>query len=522
MLLRPFWKTVSVAALALTLLSSPAIAQEEADVFLEEAPKELASLNIDPREAAVADAQFLKSVQVAVDYLRREPDEATALVSRDLLAQVTEASRSRESLDALWDKLDAGKSDPEAPVTENPILIFANLGDTILEAQSPEAQLQAVRLDVPDMPEAVRKPILALLDGKTSAREKLAALADLLMQDSAEGQNQSIPSTPVRAGDSSIGGAGCNETGAGSNLSDGTAACVLPGKAVPAGGKAFSTTGLIAQRSFPLDAFLPCIRNQARRGTCTGFAMVANMELRWAKEKRSRINLSEQHLYMRAEIDTGEQRYRYGLKSTQTVRFMAQKGLGTGYESAWRYNPSWQMSDDPNTRGTSTMADDYYEKSCDGYADYCSGTAFQGRQNSKRTSFFGPPVPTVVRIDNYRIYSWSKNSERAAALAQARAVLGTKPVLLGFSLTRDFMNHDKSGYLVQRNTDRPHDGGHAMLIVGFIPKSQVPQTAPKPVGNGYYIVRNSWGKNWADCGYIYMDAAYVQSQMTSLVSFSVR
>lgn len=43
--------------------------------------------------------------------------------------------------------------------------------------------------------------------------------------------------------------------------------------------------------------------------------------------------------------------------------------------------------------------------------------------------------------------------------------------------------------------------GHAMLIVGFVTSSKVP-------GGGYFILKNSWGRERGDQGYFYLPFAY--------------
>jgi C1A family cysteine protease len=51
-------------------------------------------------------------------------------------------------------------------------------------------------------------------------------------------------------------------------------------------------------------------------------------------------------------------------------------------------------------------------------------------------------------------------------------------------------------------------GGHAVLIVGYKDNttSKFKCFINKLIGksNGYFIVRNSWGKDWGDNGYFYL------------------
>jgi C1A family cysteine protease len=56
-------------------------------------------------------------------------------------------------------------------------------------------------------------------------------------------------------------------------------------------------------------------------------------------------------------------------------------------------------------------------------------------------------------------------------------------------------------------------GGHALLLVGYLPTAQVPGgTDP----NGYFVFRNSWSSAWAAGGYGYIPYAYIlDSTLTS-------
>lgn len=517
-------KRLAVMVLAGLTLALPAASQQGEDSFLDEQTKAAELVELKAEAHAVADRAFLQAVQAGVEYFRRYPEESRTLVSSGLVEQITAAAQSPEALDALWDKLDSAReARKDVPASDNPILIVAEIGATYLDSRSAETRLKRLRADLADMPEGFRARLHSVLDTRADSRDLLKEVASLFEKDAEAGESQSVPSTPARTTTSpGVGSAGCDSTGNPSSLTDGTAACVLPGRAVPPGGRAFSTRGLIAQRSFPLDRYLPCIRDQASRGTCAAFAMVANMELRWHKDKGRKLNLSEQHLYLRAEVDTGRQRYRYGMVTQDVVKFMAQKGHGTGYESEWRYNPSYSISSQVNKRGTASWTDDVYDGSCANYSGICTGAAFQGSQNRTQTIFYAPPVSTVMRLHNYTQYSWGVFTSRAEALREARAVLGSKPVLLAAALTRNFVAGAPDGYLVWSSSDRPADGGHAMLIVGYVGKSSLPANAPKPAGDGYYIVRNSWGAGRSDCGYEYLDAKWVERQMTSLTSFSVR
>lgn len=50
-------------------------------------------------------------------------------------------------------------------------------------------------------------------------------------------------------------------------------------------------------------------------------------------------------------------------------------------------------------------------------------------------------------------------------------------------------------------------GGHAVLVVGFEDGSAI--------GDGVFLVRNSWGAGWGEAGYAYLPYAYVDAHALS-------
>lgn len=73
------------------------------------------------------------------------------------------------------------------------------------------------------------------------------------------------------------------------------------------------------------------------------------------------------------------------------------------------------------------------------------------------------------------------------------------PFVFGFSVYDNLYNDKvtKTGQLGLPATGDKSEGGHAVMAVGYDDKHQ------------WFIIRNSWGKNWADKGYFYMPYAYI-------------
>jgi hypothetical protein len=72
------------------------------------------------------------------------------------------------------------------------------------------------------------------------------------------------------------------------------------------------------------------------------------------------------------------------------------------------------------------------------------------------------------------------------------------PFAFGLQLFASFQKAGSNGLVPMPDPDREkHDGGHAMLCVGYSDPDQV------------FIVRNSWGEGWGDRGYCYIPYDYM-------------
>ena len=85
----------------------------------------------------------------------------------------------------------------------------------------------------------------------------------------------------------------------------------------------------------------------------------------------------------------------------------------------------------------------------------------------------------------------------AAVLLQA----GT-PLIVATSVT-DAFQHPSHGY-VEYDAADAKTGGHEALLIGYIPNEDLPAGAPPTAEMGYFVVKNSWGKDEADCGFYYI------------------
>jgi hypothetical protein len=198
------------------------------------------------------------------------------------------------------------------------------------------------------------------------------------------------------------------------------------------------------------------IRNQGMRGTCVAFSSVAVREFLTG----SKTDLSEQFLYWwcDAHDDVPEEP-----GTTVEMGFNGLLNAGVCLEGTWPYNPypiSGNEGQGPPPTGASDEASQYKilqlidldENSIDELKSCLKGT----------DSFPGRPIAFSIPVYN----SWFKS-----------------------------MAVTLSGQITMPLPGEEIVGGHAMVLVGYQDDASVP-------GGGFFIIRNSWGKDWGEnCEY---------------------
>ena len=99
-----------------------------------------------------------------------------------------------------------------------------------------------------------------------------------------------------------------------------------------------------------------------------------------------------------------------------------------------------------------------------------------------------------------KIVSYAKCANFTAV---KNAIASGTPVVIGFTVYDSFEGPQctTTGVMPYPNVNREQIlGGHAVCIVGYSDNF-------RSTGQGYFIVRNSWGTSWGDGGYFYMPYA---------------
>jgi hypothetical protein len=294
--------------------------------------------------------------------------------------------------------------------------------------------------------------------------------------------------------------------------------------------------GLWNTATWPLKYYDTCTKQQAGRGTCVAFAVTAGRELMIARNHRRWINLSEQHLYFTAKSTYQPAMYGDGLDTSRLIEQVAD-GYEQPLEERWDYNPSPKRTADDATQT--------YEFSCDGYNGaefmYCSNTAGQGfNQCTPRGNGVvcaTVPAPTsglTVRATSVPAELWdAADRDQSVKSILYTLQVNQMPVVLSLEVVGSFDQPDNNGF-VKHKPARPmlcgtdpesgaclqttscecSRGSHAVLAVGFVRNDKLPTTAPKAAGEGFVVIKNSWGCS-ADGGYYYLDTEWMKRYVTS-------
>jgi C1A family cysteine protease len=95
----------------------------------------------------------------------------------------------------------------------------------------------------------------------------------------------------------------------------------------------------------------------------------------------------------------------------------------------------------------------------------------------------------------YEFYAVSGSKEEGGSQDNIRRdIFLWGPASTAFKVYPDFYTFDAKNTIYESNQQEPQVGGHSVVIVGW----------GKEKGKEYWIVRNSWGKEWGRNGYFYM------------------
>lgn len=227
-----------------------------------------------------------------------------------------------------------------------------------------------------------------------------------------------------------------------------------------------------------LTAYLPPIGNQGSYGTCVAWATAYNCRT-WLdahKNGRTTNQLTTSEIYSPADIWKG-------ISSSQKNSGCQ----GTAFQPAFNAMVS---------RGVATWAKSPYFSSssdCD-----CSNSSAENTEAAKH------------KIKSYREIAITDINTVKRYLAEGH------PVVLGACLGDNYMNASGSSVIYSKGTTNQTGmhAYHAMMCVGY--------DNNRGGSNGAFRIVNSWGEDWGDNGFVWIDANYMCSSSfayTGLVAY---
>lgn len=278
----------------------------------------------------------------------------------------------------------------------------------------------------------------------------------------------------------------------------------------------YAALGLMRNLDWVLKDDLTCVKDQTRRGTCVAHAIAANVETMIQVQGGDPVNLSEQDLYLWGTVQTDMAgRYSDGIVADEVYDALDAQNFGIQYESRWNYNrsPDRLTVSNPPPGGN-------YQDSCDPLdylGELCTDFSFQS-------------IETQILPGTYLYTSPPRAAQGWEILARTvipdltwlgqpdfqvdTAILMLEdeyPVHINFNVAASFRLPDANGYVQFNPADTLPTGKHAVLAVGFVANADLPAGVPAdPDGRGYFVIKNSWGIDAADCGFYYVSSEFMR------------
>jgi len=197
------------------------------------------------------------------------------------------------------------------------------------------------------------------------------------------------------------------------------------------------------------------IEDQGHIGSCVGNGTVGALEFLQIRNGVTLQELSRLFIYYNARLMTQEQDQDVGCYIR--IAFATLSSLGTCSEAKWPYDvskvfirPSWG--------------------------------AYREAYPNKITSFYRIASEGQERIEDIKF-----------------ALRSNHPIVFGMIIDDEYQKVGFDGRVLMPGNSRANPGGHCQMIVGYDNNTKC------------WLVRNSWGKNWACDGYAWAPWAYLDA-----------
>jgi C1A family cysteine protease len=312
-----------------------------------------------------------------------------------------------------------------------------------------------------------------------------------------------------------------------------------------------SSSGILANFSWPGKDNLTCVKSQGSRGTCHIFASTSAVEEIVARETGSHVNLSEEDFHEHEKLIWGPDYFHNGGSAYTDLNHASKNGYQFAYENQWDYNPSphkvkyeYSCENYPYPTKISGVLEPGCSDSAPQAPEWCVGTATDCSQNLTCETL-GETMPLFFPLfcyfteaklsgtnspyqSNGATSIWDP-SDKATSVANILLNLASNnAVVLSFSETPAFGGATSHGGYVQYSASdvgTKGGSGHVVHIVAYIDlvtlaaNSNIPTSAIDNAAagvGGYFVIKNSWSECNGDAGYYYMPVAYLEGRATGV------
>ena len=401
----------------------------------------------------------------------------------------------------------------------------SSLGNTPVDTDIPPGQISTVG---PQSPCQTLVAPSSLVSPASLQGAPIAQINSALRTIAANGTNL-LHLVPTGVG---TGPVACNEE-LGTSFTPGVNGSAF-GDMVNGSGLSASATGLVANFNFPAKNMLTCIRNQGQRGTCHIFAAISAIEEIIARDTGVYVNLSEQDFMENEKLVWSPEFFNDAGSSGHDLEDAQNNGYKFAFEKTWDYNPSLAQPRPPAYEfiGSCSGYPLSSEPGCSATAPQANGFCVPGPFFICGLSPFQNPSPSPYSSAGVS-YIWNPSNPDLSVDYIFLSLAFNSAVVLGFNETQAFQNAaNGNGFIHYTPTNPifqilldPTLGGHYVHIVGYVSNEDIaanPNTASTTPasGGGYFIVKNSWGANVGDAGYLYMPVDYLKANAFELAVIS--
>lgn len=205
------------------------------------------------------------------------------------------------------------------------------------------------------------------------------------------------------------------------------------------------------------------VEEQGSIGSCTANALVAALEYLVFRERGQHVDLSRLFVYFNQRLWDDRVREDTGASLVSGIRVLSR--VGVPREASWPYQ--------------------------------------------KDLFAVQPPEPVFREASQHRAVDWWSVPVDGDAMRGCLAA--GFPVAFGTRVTESFVKTPPSGMCgMPAGADDPRHGRHALLLVGYDDARRV------------FVVKNSWGDDWGDRGYVYMPYDYVLDPRLTQSGWAIR